>query len=499
MRRKLFISKTNYGHRGSALLVVLLVMVVVSLLGMTLLTVTSINFKMTGKERDNQAVYYIAEAGINYEMNEITSNVEGVYNNSTDANDFFSNLETGYLYSTSVNEFEKVLGVTPYAYIKFTGTRLKDITSYTIESTGNIGNSKRTVWKSFEIKWIPKSGFNIPNDMAIFSNTTIKMTSGIINGPVGTNSIIPKSISLTQGAVINGQIYVGHGGGKEVLSVDEGIKVSEPQELTKTRIFKMPDFPAAFPNYPIYPNKTVSSDQYNSHKLVDGDKLNINSWILKNQYKVNTLILGGNYKFTEIYADQDLELNLDIGDQNRSIVVGNLNLNNGHLNIIGTGTLTIYVENNITFGSSSSINAKNNSGNQSDINHLNIYYKGTNPITLSGGQKVNGSLFSKSANIGFGAGSGFNGTIVTGGTDVSISGGANAVTRVLYAPNARVYFDQGGSLTGSVIANSIEMVGGPVVTYASTDNMDLPFFPPNTINVVVSDLIKSTDPVREKN
>lgn len=498
MKKNFLISKLKCIQKGSALIIVMLMMVVVSMLGMTLLTVTASNHKMTGNERDYQAVYYIAEAGINKEMNEIKSNIKGVYNNSTDADDFFGNFEDQYLQETTFDGFESVLGVIPDADIKFTGKRLENITSYTIESTGNIGERSRTVLATFDIKWVPKSGFNIPNDMAIFSNTTIKMTNGTIDGPVGTNSIIANSIRLLGGAAITGDIYVGPGGGKEVLNVANGISVKVPQTLSESRDLKMPDFPTIFPNNSIYPDTKVSVSEWNSHKLVDSGKLNIDSWILKNDYKVNTLVLDGNYKFTDIYANGDYELNIDIGDYNRSIVVGNLNLNNGHINIIGTGTLTIYVENKITFGSSSSINAKKNSGNQSDINHLNIYYKGTNPITLMGGQKVYGSLFSKSANITFGAGSGFNGTIVTGGTNVSISGGSKAVARILYAPNAHVYFDQGGSLTGSVIADSIEMVGGPVVTYASTDDIDLPFFSPNVDNTAVSDLITTTKPIREK-
>ena len=53
-------------ERGHALFLALLAIVFVSVVGIGLLTVSANSNKITVYERQNQALYYIAEAGINH-------------------------------------------------------------------------------------------------------------------------------------------------------------------------------------------------------------------------------------------------------------------------------------------------------------------------------------------------------------------------------------------------------------------------------------------------
>lgn len=65
--------KFNYfkKEKGSVMVIALLILIVMLILGMALLNVVASNFKLTGAERDFQAVYYIAEAGINRIIHDI--------------------------------------------------------------------------------------------------------------------------------------------------------------------------------------------------------------------------------------------------------------------------------------------------------------------------------------------------------------------------------------------------------------------------------------------
>ncbi|NNU75973.1 PilX N-terminal domain-containing pilus assembly protein [Clostridium estertheticum] len=185
MRRKLFISKTNYGHKGSALLVVLLVMVVVSLLGMTLLTVTASNFKMTGKERDNQAVYYIAEAGCNYKVNDIKTKIMDIYNSTSTSDDFYRQLEIYFALPTPLKSFEITFGKYPEASISV--SKLESISAqqrkYIISSKGTIGKWTRTVKAEMLIEWIPKNN-SLPE--AFIYGNKFKFAGGSVSGSGAT-------------------------------------------------------------------------------------------------------------------------------------------------------------------------------------------------------------------------------------------------------------------------------------------------------------------------
>ena len=54
--------------------------------------ITSNYVKDIGGERDDWSVFYIAEAGLTVEMDEIEGKIQLAYNNTKDANSFFSEL-----------------------------------------------------------------------------------------------------------------------------------------------------------------------------------------------------------------------------------------------------------------------------------------------------------------------------------------------------------------------------------------------------------------------
>jgi len=159
-----------------------------------------------------------------------------------------------------------------------------------------------------------------------------------------------------------------------------------------------------------------------------------------------------------------------VGDQDRKIYVGNLNVQNGHINFIGTGKVELYVYNDMNFGSGSTLNCTGGFWNcTGDTSQLMTYYGGSNEFRLAGGQYFNGNLFIDSADAKFTGGSKFKGNLITGGDDLEVAGGFEGVS-AFYAPNAYVQLKGGGNLTGFVVSDSYRSTGG---TWVYEDNLDV--------------------------
>jgi hypothetical protein len=446
----LMIKKLLKNEKGYALVLVLIIMIIFFMLGTVLIAVSTSQVKEAVKQQERVQAYYLAYSGANAVVEWVISGGDVPVGESE-----LVELDVGS-FIVEVEENSNLLTITSHSTVDGYEERV------TVTLTRQSGGS---------------SGFPFPTDMAVFSNTKINMGGGpIINGPVGTNAVENNSIVLSGGSSINGAIWVGPNASEEVMNVAQGIEVSDPQELNAIRNYEMPDFPEYPTNYPLYSDTAITSGQH-SHNLVKDGKLSGNHWLLQSQYNLNTLQIYGNYSFTEIFINQNYRIYFDLGGGDRSIVVDHLNLENGHISLIGDGSLTIYVKDQISLGSGSTIN-KTETITQSNVEQLNIYYKGNNSVTLAGSQEIHGSFFSLSglADLNLTAGGAFYGSIVSGG-NVNLDGGSDAVIRVLYAPNSHVYLGAGAKLTGSIIANSFEMSGGGIVTFDSAiSNIEIPFF-----------------------
>lgn len=165
-------------------------------------------------------------------------------------------------------------------------------------------------------------------------------------------------------------------------------------------------------------------------------------------------------RFTSNYT-----LRIDVGDKNRAIVVDHLNIENGHIELLGTGSLTIYVTDKITLGRGSSVNENG------DISRLNIFLKGTGSkhnrkeLKIAGSQKIYGSLYAEDADIHFSGGGGFVGNIFTGGKNLIIEGGSTITTQLIFAPQADVRMAEGGNLKGMIVAKRFYNTGGATITF----------------------------------
>lgn len=181
--------------------------------------------------------------------------------------------------------------------------------------------------------------------------------------------------------------------------------------------------------------------------------------------------MTNNMKFKNIILSSNYSLTINVGNTDKSLLVDHLNIDNGHINIIGSGKLTIYVKDKITTNSSSTVN------NNGSISKLKVYYKGNNAINMAGDQRIFGSLYAKNANIKFGGSGGFQGDIYSGGSKVELDGASSAITKVFFAPNADVTLSGSGNITGAVIAKSFTASGGSYVQYASSNPIPIETVP----------------------
>jgi hypothetical protein len=279
---------------------------------------------------------------------------------------------------------------------------------------------------------------------AVFAGETITLQgSARIRGHVATNSTAVNGVRMQWSTKIDSSLTIGPGGNPATVANlanpagnlgPQGIKIG-----TSIKTHPMPV-------YPEYPDKTSPIANWN-----------ITAWPVVapkmpadyNGKYIPTLSISGNAVLT-----------LNTGTEDRVLHVGTLNISQGHLDILGTGRLTIYVENSFTLNGSSTVNRLRTS------NTVIMYYGGAS-VTVAGATSFKGDLFANTANISLTGSGGFQGHIITGGTTVNVTGAADAHSRVIYAPNATVSMTGSGKVTGTVVARHYLGSGSADVYFAT--------------------------------
>lgn len=331
--------------------------------------------------------------------------------------------------------------------------------NWDVESTGYVGNEKDTVRLS--IVKTTDSTFNSFNHALFASNLVSFEGSTKIIGSVASDFTDPLQVSFNSSGeqYIDGDLYVMD----PIITkenINYGTKITgEVINMEDPMTFPIPTFPA-FPALPKYPKVSNPFSIDGRLTLSGGSPYTLD--LKTNEFKHD-------YYFSEVNVKSNLTLNIDIGAEDRTLVINKLNVPTGHIKIIGTGKLTLYIEDSITLGSGSTINAADK------INQLEIYLRGSStPKTLiiAGDQKIFGSLFAENANIELTNGGDLMGNIIALGGSVIMSGAATAVVRAIYAPNAIVKLDAGAYVTGSIIARELRMTGNTTLKYSQVSGSE---------------------------
>lgn len=217
-----FLYKTEHGF---TLVGVLMVLIVLSILGLSIMMITANSVKISAGERDDQSVYYIAEAGLvrggmqlddevnnalKVALEKIAENEKKELKDRESPEDiFYEIIENTISPELSFNNFEPHFNVpSPHAEVTVTG----DGKNYTIRSVGHIGKKKRTVSRNVQVLFDPNMVLKPDVDkkrplnscFALYTSGSIVTGSGTINGDIYSTKKIAISNS---GASINGSIY----------------------------------------------------------------------------------------------------------------------------------------------------------------------------------------------------------------------------------------------------------------------------------------------------
>ncbi len=427
-------------QKGFALPLALMVMVFFVMLSGALVQYSLSENKLSSLDMKRMQAHYIAQSGAEAVAAYIINNPQSAKNLINKTSDPRVSLGEGTFAATVTGEVDGPLTISSTGYV-------------------NAYAPAREISETVSLSLVPQftsGGGGGQFDEAIFSNEGFYMNNGTINGDIATNSTEAECLYLKEKSnpQINGDLSIGPGG-------DPATAVHLPNQwnplnyflsgtvlnLDEERTYELPPFPV-FPDLPA-PEEGGP---------VSNGVLTVGNW----PYQNVTINAGAHY--TTIKIVSNCTLTIDVGSGESVLSVDNLNIESGHIKLQGTGSLKLYVGYSFILKAGSRVN-ENGSPDK-----LTMYYEGNGAINPVGGTMFKGQVYAKIADITINEGGSITGHIVSGGRNVNVEGGGEAIVQILYAPFASVNFKDGGYLRGAIICNDLYMEGGGIVTYDGSSN-----------------------------
>lgn len=515
--------QVRQSEAGYTLITVVGIFAVLTILGFSIILLSSASVKTSTKEKNDQTAFYIAESGITIRVPDLHDKLVEVYDKLIDElavlpNEIAPSLEEreqkyydrlkdeidGQTFETEPEDFEEIQGNIPHAKIK---VEYVEDNKYRIISTGHVNGEDRVVENEFTIKWnedlaVPE----IPPFALLAREQLIVDNTNLLEGDIGSYGIDLNGdqmaypyISFNQGKVeFNDQIYLPF---NPDGTFDEEAIVTTTIEGDFTREDDIVELPVK--PFPFLPTKVevlseldekllhsplnpISNLEHNGVKVIENNELEIKSY---NQSDF-VLKMTENLSFKYIGVKAGYELNIDLQGEDRIIVVDQFNIENGFVNLLpGKGRLTIYVNDIFKIASSSVINPYEGFVNETledfhppmdllnqAVDRLNIYYlSDLAPSFGVGNEKTFGSFFivSDQADFNLSASSSIYGNILSNGKNVTIQGGTGSTNQLILAPNAKINLKAGGNIAGSVIGNSIHLEGGTKIKHVAPEEIEI--------------------------
>jgi len=509
-------SKQIKNQRGSALALALFLVVIISILGISLLSVSSNSLKQVDYERKDQAVFYIAEAGMSLAKLEVKKELTEIQSRSyqqitkwIDSENTkrksarpqlprLTKAEAEAEYRRILNsEFSTFKNAPPVlnshsisagkgatisldTELPADGTPL--LYRINIVSTGSIDGAKeREVTQEIEIE--PRLPFSEDEDSGDDDgeNNNVQPPGSF---PDGYASIVSGNISITEGGSITGNVSLQNGtftlkGGARVngdISLENPNNIVADHWLSYTTVPKLNIDPKSYLPPTFFPDDkflAANSLPYaakhtigNQYDVIDNQG-NYNApapWRDSN-YTLNLSSGTTSIKFRNFTVNTGEPFIIDVGDNREvDIYIDNLNISEGKIYIKGNGKLNIYAKNIMKFKGPFNQNPKdvNQPGNPSQVT---IYHQGSSQVSLSNDSKISGSFINKSSNMVLSGGAAIYGNIVSGGRNIEIKGGVPTNGQYIIAPHAKLNLSEGGNITGIIVVDSIDARGGTSITY----------------------------------
>lgn len=511
---------------GSGLVLTLMVLLVLTVLGVTIGTLTIGSYRLSDANRDDTSAYYIAEAGAVAAYEEIQKEVLKTYKNNETEGAFYSEVSNDVASKNGKApvEFDKQMGSQPSATIQ---TEKKDAQHFVIHSTGEIDGKERTVAKELKVNWVEKNTGGglpeVPKNAALLTQGDIEISAGSkIAGDIHTNSTKKESIEISGNPIFIGTTLF-H---SSEITGEDLIKRKDNGDWLKDQVAreKNNDFDAynnwisnvkvptdQTTDFKQLPDKTVKNSNGNEHKVQHNGNIFMNSYVI-DTYKLE---VQDNISIDEIKVESGKTLTIDTMGKDYTILVDDLSISSGKVNIVGGGAITflvddlsissgqlnivgesfvtflvddlsilssdfnidkkamatLVVKDDIKFNQISRVNASGKS------NQLLLIYTGGSP-NFKEITEMNANIISlgkddeveiKNANI--------NGAFLTDSDVVDFSGSTlgGSSSLLLVAPNAEVSLEGSYAIKGSVIAKEFEIKGGATLEYEKIVTSGFPF------------------------
>jgi len=275
--------------------------------------------------------------------------------------------------------------------------------------------------------------------------------SAHIKGNASTNSTAAGAVYLSSSVKIDSTLYVGPGGDPNtVVSLQDEFAENvglETEAMSEEQDYQMPEFPA-------YPSKDLV-----------GVSVNLSG----NTPRTLSFSEYHGYYLPEVTVQSGNTLTIELDGE--SVLYTSKFTIQGNVKVIGTGSLKLIVEDTFSIAGGSTIN------DGADTNLFFTYYGGTTSLSFGGTTIYNAGLFLKTADITVTGTNTFQGSLISGGTNVSLSGNASVNSRIIYAPFADVIMSGSSVIYGSVVSNSFTASNSSIVELTPISEEDLPDLP----------------------
>ncbi len=479
-------------EQGYAMLLVILTTVLISVISLGLLTMNVNSVKTSKHEEVDQAVFYIAEAGLNYEKEQINDLITDAYietgiehsndkKNKISRNDeYYKSYYKNKIIDDIAKKYTSVENPTTIQPTVFESFKLqnsdkpsaeiiatvkeRDSLTITIKSTGYFAekySNKRTVSQSIEVimdlKFLrdggdpPSESINLPNLAVQTKGDIFLKGSASIDGSVASSN--GKVIfNGDEGVNITGIVGVSPENFIKGTNSSNGNNIVKENRVKSVEVteYTLPEFPKGY-------FESLKNANYPTDFPLTGGKYAA-GW--NPPHSKENLSLTEDARLNNFSVPAGKKININIGDKTINLLVEDTFSigSNATVNIIGNGKLNIYVKNSLTI--TGTLGTTNR-----DPNNINVYYAGTStPKIDDGGSLIAASIYAEKSDLSLSGGGGISGNIISGGSNISIDGGRRPTGQYILAPNAHVQL--GGDYKGVIIAQSYTGNKYGTVTYA---------------------------------
>ncbi len=456
---------------GVILGIALIIFLVISIIGAALMTVVMSRARQTNDLEKRTQAYFFARSGVEIAreyVNEISKSDEQFFDEKVIVlhGDLSSedNGELSFHFQDVTNVWSKdnvrasfEASASSFRNHEVVTAIWRNSESTNFLSSGNVGDMTRTL--AFMCS---EGSAGIPVfDMAIFADGKIETGASAnskVIGDIGTNSTDTSAISR-QGnggngnrknnkVAVYGDVYFGPGANLD--GVDPGDYYMDGGKigtLDSTRDYKgmLPEFP----DFPVLPERGSLS--------VDS-----NESIINDDGYYSSISMEGKNKNNEARLTIETGSSSDV----RKIVIGQLEMNSyASIELSGNGKLNLYVE-NISGGGSINIE-----GDQSEIDRVVVYYKGTSlgDLDLRGTIHIKNEIDDE-FRLGGNSNLRVSGLLIYEGSKIKLYGTPSAKAIALFAPYAEITTHGNPDFYGAIVCERFLANGGGTVNYKKVED-----------------------------